>query len=96
MYSPSFDEIAQYKEYDVIPVSREIYADVITPITLLRKIADKYKNYYLLESIEGGEKWARYSFFGFDPKALVIHLAIAPSDCEKAFHTHRRTGKGIR
>ena len=71
MYSPSFDEIAQYKEYDVIPVSREIYADVITPITLLRKIADKYKNYYLLESIEGGEKWARYSFFGFDPKARL-------------------------
>ena len=71
MYSPSFDEVAQYKEYDVIPVSKEIYADVITPITLLRKIADKYKNYYLLESIEGGEKWARYSFFGFDPKARL-------------------------
>ena len=71
MYSPSFDQVAQYKEYDVIPVSKEIYADVITPITLLRKIADKYKNYYLLESIEGGEKWARYSFFGFDPKARL-------------------------
>ena len=30
MYSPSFDEVAQYKEYDVIPVSKEIYADVKT------------------------------------------------------------------
>ena len=64
MYTPGYDEINRYKDYDVIPVSREIYADIITPITLLRKIADKYKNFYLLESIEGGEKWARYSFFG--------------------------------
>lgn len=71
MYNLSFDEVKSYSSYDVIPVSREIYADIITPITLLRKIADKYKNYYLLESIEGGEKWARYSFFGFDPKARL-------------------------
>lgn len=71
MYTPGYDEINHYKDYDVIPVSREIYADIITPITLLRKIADKYKNFYLLESIEGGEKWARYSFFGFDPKARL-------------------------
>ena len=71
MYTPGYVEINRYKDYDVIPVSREIYADIITPITLLRKIADKYKNFYLLESIEGGEKWARYSFFGFDPKARL-------------------------
>lgn len=71
MYKPSYDEVKAYSSYDVIPVSREIYADVVTPISLLRKIADKYENYYLLESIEGGEKWARYSFFGFDPKARL-------------------------
>ena len=46
MYTPVYDEINRYKDYDVIPVSREIYADIITPITLLRKIADKYKNFY--------------------------------------------------
>ena len=45
MYNLSFDEVKSYSSYDVIPVSREIYADIITPITLLRKIADKYKNY---------------------------------------------------
>ncbi|MCH5202043.1 MAG: anthranilate synthase component I [Oscillospiraceae bacterium] len=71
MYTPSYDEISAYKDYHIIPVCKEIYADIITPITLLRKIADKYKNFYLLESIEGGEKWARYSFFGFDPKARL-------------------------
>lgn len=64
---PSCDEIMELaKEYDVIPVCKEIYADVVTPITLLRKLAGISKRYYLLESIEGGEKWGRYSFLGYD------------------------------
>ncbi|PPK78764.1 anthranilate synthase component 1 [Lacrimispora xylanisolvens] len=53
--------------YPVIPVCREIYADIVTPITLLRKIGALSSKYYLLESIEGGENWGRYSFLGYDP-----------------------------
>ncbi len=56
------------KDYDIVPISKEIYADVITPITLLRRIASKYNKYYLLESVESGEKWGRYSFIGYNPK----------------------------
>ena len=69
---PDCDEILKMApDYDIIPVCREIYADVITPITLLRKLATVSKRYYLLESVEGGEKWGRYSFFGFDPVMRV-------------------------
>lgn len=69
---PDCNEILRLApEYDIIPICREIYADVITPITLLRKIAAISKRYYLLESIEGGEKWGRYSFLGFDPLMRV-------------------------
>jgi anthranilate synthase component 1 len=69
---PECDEIIELaKNYDVVPVCKEIYADVITPITLLRKIAGISQRYYLLESIEGGEKWGRYSFLGFDPVMRV-------------------------
>ena len=53
--------------YDLVPIQEEIFADMVTPIQLLRKIAASKKNYYLLESIEGGEKWGRYSFLGYDP-----------------------------
>ena len=49
----------------------EIHADVITPITLLRKLAGMSKRYFLLESVEGGEKWGRYSFLGYDPLMRV-------------------------
>ena len=54
-------------DYDVIPVKKEIYADLVTPIALLQKIAATNKRFYLLESVEGGEKWGRYSFLGYDP-----------------------------
>ncbi len=72
MIRPDCDRIqALADKYTIIPVSREIYADVITPITLLRRFADISKRYYLLESIEGGEKWGRYSFLGYDPLMRV-------------------------
>ncbi len=65
---PSCEEILKLSEkYDVVPVCREIYADIITPIGLLRKLSRMSERYYLLESVEGGEKWGRYSFMGYDP-----------------------------
>jgi len=72
MLTPKYDEIEQMaKDYGVIPVCREIYADITTPIALLRKISRISDRYYLLESIEGGEKWGRYSFLGYNPIARV-------------------------
>ncbi len=68
MQDTAIDRIREFAgEYDIVPVQREIYADVVTPILLLRKIAARGGNHYLLESIEGGEKWGRYSFLGYDP-----------------------------
>ncbi|HKM00376.1 MAG TPA: chorismate-binding protein, partial [Mobilitalea sp.] len=72
MIIPNCNEIEDLaKEYSIIPISKEIYADIITPITLLRKLSQISKRYFLLESIEGGEKWGRYSFLGYDPTVHV-------------------------
>lgn len=66
------ERIQQYAgEYDVVPIKKEIFADVITPISLLRRLAVKHRRFYLLESVEGGEKWGRYSFLGYDPVMRV-------------------------
>ena len=71
---PGCDEILKLaRDYDTIPVCREIYADVVTPITLLRRIAGRSSRFFLLESVEGGEKWGRYSFLGYDP---VMRVAL--------------------
>lgn len=72
MITPSSNEIeALAKEYSIIPICKEIYADIITPITMLRKLSQISQRYFLLESIEGGEKWGRYSFLGFNP---IVHV----------------------
>ena len=68
MLKPDFETVKSMSQsYNTIPVSKEFYADVVTPITLLRRIAGISKRFFLLESIEGGEKWGRYSFLGYDP-----------------------------
>lgn len=68
MLKPTFETVKNMAEsYNTVPVSKEFYADVITPITLLRRIAGISKRFFLLESVEGGEKWGRYSFLGYDP-----------------------------
>lgn len=65
---PDYEEAKKYeKDYDLIPVCREIYADVITPITLLRRLKEIDRRYYLLESVEGGKQWGQYSFLGVNP-----------------------------
>lgn len=65
---PSYEEIKELKgDYNLIPIADEIYADVITPITLLKKLAKIDKNFYLLESVEDGVRQGRYSFLGFNP-----------------------------
>lgn len=51
----------------LIPVYREIVADLDTPLTIFAKLAAADSHAFLFESLEGGEKWGRYSFIGFDP-----------------------------
>lgn len=74
MIKPSYEQVLELKDsYSVIPIYREIYADAVTPITLLRRVAQNSDKFFLLESIEGGDKWARYSFIGFNPKARLAY-----------------------
>lgn len=58
------------QEYEVVPVYREILADTETPVSVLQRFADS-DNVFLLESMEGGETWGRYSFVGVDPELFL-------------------------
>jgi anthranilate synthase component 1 len=71
-YSLSLDQFRQYAgEGNLVPLYREILADYETPVSAFAKI-DHGPSAYLLESIEGGEKWARYSFLG-SGSPVVVH-----------------------
>jgi anthranilate synthase component I len=60
-----FEQMA--RSYSAVPVSRRMLADVLTPVSLFLSIREGSKNPFLLESVEGGEHLARYSFLGCNP-----------------------------
>ena len=53
------------KEYNVIPLYREFLADLENPLSAFLRIKNLGRFPFLLESVIGGEKWARYSFLGY-------------------------------
>ena len=71
MYYPTLDEVRQLKKYgNLVPVYYEMMADLETPVSAYLKIARG--NYsFLLESVEGGERLARYSFIGTEPSLVL-------------------------
>ncbi|HAG51221.1 MAG: anthranilate synthase component I [Deltaproteobacteria bacterium GWC2_42_51] len=70
MYFPSLEGfIEKAKKGNLVPVFREIMADMETPVSAFKSI-DKEGPVFLLESVEGGEKWGRYSFLGVEPKLV--------------------------
>ncbi len=58
----------------VVPIYREVIADRLTPV-LAHATLGQNAGSYLLESVVGGEKWARYSFVGFAPEVIVRGVA---------------------
>jgi anthranilate synthase component 1 len=60
---PDKDQFRRLAEKsNVIPVCREILADMETPVTIMHRIYNQSGPVFLLESMEGGERWGRYSF----------------------------------
>jgi anthranilate synthase component 1 len=68
MTSPTRDQfIEKARQGNLIPIWREVLADMETPVSAFRKVAGGRPNSFLLESVKGGERLARYSFLGSDP-----------------------------
>jgi anthranilate synthase component 1 len=71
MYFPTLEQVRERAgEGNLIPVYREILADFETPVTAFLKIA-RGSHSFLLESVEGGERMARYSFIGTEPYRVL-------------------------
>jgi anthranilate synthase component I len=69
---PSYEKFLQQAiEGTVVPVYKRVMADLLTPVAAYLKIERLSPYSFLLESVEGGEKVARYSFLGFDPHTIV-------------------------
>ena len=70
MLSPDIEKFKQYAlKGNLIPVYREILSDLHTPVSAFIRLGEAPA--FLLESVEGGEKWARYSFIGIRPSKVI-------------------------
>src|SRR3989304_2260596 len=92
MYFPSLEEFREKaKEGNLIPVYREIMADMETPVTAFLKI-DTGKHSFLLERVEGGEKWGRYSFLGSNPSIIFKckgnRVTVTRDTASETFESH--------
>jgi anthranilate synthase component 1 len=89
MFHPTFREFCRLaKQGNLIPVYQELLMDLETPLSFFKRLErDRYA--FLLESVEGSERWARYSFLGTHPnrifKARGAHVEIIQSGKKKSF-----------
>ena len=79
MHTPTKDQFMELaNDYNLIPVFRAISADLETPVSAFLKVANGPYS-FLFESVEGGERLARYSFIGTEPHDVIRTGANEPN-----------------
>jgi anthranilate synthase component 1 len=95
MFIREFPNREQFRElagrYNIVPVCLEVLADMETPVSLLAKLYRRKGPIFLLESVEGGEKWGRYSFLGTSARSMATVFAETvrietPAGVEEMLH----------
>src|SRR5580700_4383340 len=70
--SPDLTEFRRLAaEHRIVPVWSEVVADTLTPVAAFRHVVGDGPG-FLLESVEGGERWGRFSFVGRAPLATMV------------------------
>lgn len=78
MLLPTKEEFSKLAEgHDVVPVAREVYADLATPISAFMALAEGAAHAFLLESVIGGERLGRYSFLGLGGDTVTARRGMA-------------------
>jgi anthranilate synthase component I len=78
MIQPSFQEFQKLAKHgNLIPVYDVLTADLLTPVSAYLRIAQGARHSFLLDSVEGGEKIARYTFAGANPEEVFRYAGGA-------------------
>jgi anthranilate synthase component 1 len=73
MITPSLSEFIRLsKRHNLVPLRREIIVDRVTPVSVYERLQEGESHAFLLESVEGGERFGRYSFVGRRPRATFV------------------------
>ena len=99
MLHPSLQQAAVFSgtgAYDRVPVYRELFMDMFTPMQVLRMLKRVSRHTFLLESAEQSQKWGRYTFLGYDPQLVVTcRNGVLKIDSGTAFSTDRETPQQV-
>lgn len=79
-----FQQLA--RQGNVIPVAVTMLADCTTPVQAFIQLAERHRTGFLLESVEGREKIARYSFMGFSPRLMLRYRLRSPPSADPDHH----------
>jgi anthranilate synthase component I len=92
MIRPDYKEFARLaRTATLVPVTKSISADLLTPVSAFLAVADGEPDAFLLESVEGGEKIGRYTFLGVRP-FLRLESSGAEIKIERGRKIELRTG----
>lgn len=91
MNSKQFAELAQ-AGYNRIPLTRQVLTDLDTPLGVYLKLGQGHYSYFL-ESMQGGEKWGRYSFIGMPARTVLVATRDANAKACTAHITIKTDGK---
>jgi len=84
MHFEEFIKLA--KHYRTIPVYQKVLADLLTPISAYMRLSQNSSYTFLLESVEKGTRYSRYSFIGINPRRIIKH-ENGESKIQKDGHT---------
>src|SRR6516165_8520673 len=94
---PSLEEIKKLQSQgNVIPVYKSVIADFLTPVSAFLKLEKDRSHAFLLESIEGGERIARYSFLGGDPFLIKRYRDGRPANFIQDLRSTMNRFKSVR
>ncbi len=92
---PPFEEVRKLaREWTVISIHKDVLGDLLTPAAAFLRVAHGRQRAFLLESVEGGERLARYSFLGWDP-FLVLRGRDDQIVIEEGGETVRETARPL-
>ena len=95
MKQTTFEEFVELaRRGTFVPVVKEIMADLLTPVSAFLKIAEHSDYAFLFESVEGGERVARYSFLGKDP--FLVLRSARQADGHRSLRRHDRDRRAVR
>ena len=78
---PTLEQVKELrKQGNVIPIYKSVIADFLTPVSAFLKLERNQPYAFLLESVEGGETVARYSFLGCDPFLISRYSSDRPAN----------------